>query len=88
MKNKESKNQKEEIKNERVLVYVRVRPFSEEELIKDSTTPIEQIDEKNNIMIEKKKFIFDKIFTENSNQNCLFETTGKNVVDSILEGFY
>ena len=46
MKNKESKNQKEEIKNERVLVYVRVRPFSEEELIKDSTTPIEQIDEK------------------------------------------
>ena len=55
MKNKESKNQKEEIKNERVLVYVRVRPFSEEELIKDNTTPIEQIDEKNNIMIGKNK---------------------------------
>ncbi len=55
MKNKESKNQKEEIKKERVLVYVRVRPFSEEELIKDSTTPIEQIDEKNNIMIGKNK---------------------------------
>ena len=63
MKNKESKNQKEEIKNERVLVYVRVRPFSEEELIQDSTTPIEQIDEKNNIMIGKKYIynIYNKI---------------------------
>ena len=30
-------------------------------------------------------FIFDKFLTENS--NYLFETTGKNVVDSVLEGW-
>lgn len=42
-------------KKERVLVYVRIRPFNEDELIKDKTTPIEFIDTKNNAMICKKK---------------------------------
>ena len=38
-------------KGERVLVYVRIRPFNEDELLKDSSTPIELVDTKNNAMI-------------------------------------
>ena len=37
--------------NERVQVFVRIRPFNEEELEKDSTSPIEFLDTKNNAMI-------------------------------------
>jgi hypothetical protein len=38
-------------KGERVQVFVRIRPFNEEELEKDNTSPIEFIDTKNNAMI-------------------------------------
>ena len=55
MKNKD-KNIKDPIKNERVLVYVRIRPFSEDEKQKDNTTPIEQIDTTNNLMVGKIKY--------------------------------
>ena len=53
MKNKD-KNIKDQIKKERVLVYVRIRPFSEDEKLKDNTSPIDQIDTTNNLMIGKK----------------------------------
>ena len=51
--NSNNQNNKEIInpKGERVLVYVRIRPFNEEELSKDSSSPIEFIDTKNNAMI-------------------------------------
>ena len=38
-------------RGERVQVYIRIRPFNEDELEKDKTTPIELIDTKNNAMI-------------------------------------
>ncbi len=38
-------------KGERVLVYVRIRPFNEDELKLDSSTPLEFIDTKNNALI-------------------------------------
>ena len=41
---------------ERVLVYVRIRPFNEQEQKTDPTTPIENIDLINNIMTGKKFF--------------------------------
>ena len=44
-------------KGERVQVFVRIRPFSEEELEKDNTSPIEVIDTKNNAMICKNNYI-------------------------------
>ena len=43
-------------KVERVQVFVRIRPFSEEELEKDNTSPIEVIDTKNNAMICKNNY--------------------------------
>jgi hypothetical protein len=39
------------VKGERVQVFVRIRPFNEDELEKDKTTPIEVLDTKNNAMI-------------------------------------
>jgi hypothetical protein len=54
-KNQYSNNQNNKYiinpKGERVLVYVRIRPFNEDELNKDSSSAIEVIDTKNNAMI-------------------------------------
>ena len=47
--NNKDLNQQEE----RVLVYVRIRPFNEDEINRDSSSPIEVIDTKNNAMICK-----------------------------------
>ena len=44
-------------KGERVQVFVRIRPFNEEELEKDSTSPIEVVDTKNNALICNQNFI-------------------------------
>ena len=44
-------------KGERVQVFVRIRPFNEEELEKDNTSPIELVDTKNNALICNKKII-------------------------------
>ena len=49
-----SQNNKEPLisqKGERVQVFVRIRPFNEDELEKDNTSPIEVLDTKNNAMI-------------------------------------
>jgi hypothetical protein len=46
----------EENKGERVLFYVRIRPFSKDEMERDKTSPIEAIDPNNNSMTVKKEF--------------------------------
>ncbi len=53
MKNKDKTQLKQEPNSERVLVYVRIRPFNEDELNRDKTSPIEIIDTKTNSMISK-----------------------------------
>lgn len=40
-------------KSERVLVHVRIRPFTEDELVQDKTSPIEAVDLNNNAMTSK-----------------------------------
>jgi len=54
MKTNTLKSQKEE-KNERVLVYLRIRPFNEDELKTDSTSPIQQFNQEDNSIISKEK---------------------------------
>ena len=54
-------------------------------------TPIEAIDEKNNVMtikrdFDKKEFSFDKIFPMETQQISIFDTTSKVVVNSVLKG--
>ena len=79
-------------KLERVMVSIRVRPFSEEEKQKDSSTPIESIDNKSNRLTvkkdyDKKTFTFDKIYPLTSIQEDVFEYSGKRVVESVLKGY-
>ena len=44
---------KNDSKSERVMVHVRIRPFTEDELIQDKSSPIENIDTKRNAMTGK-----------------------------------
>ncbi len=44
---------KTDSKSERVMVHVRIRPFTEDELAQDKTSPIENIDTKRNAMTGK-----------------------------------
>jgi len=79
-------------KLERVMVSIRVRPFTEEEKQKDSSSPIESMDLKNNRMTvkkdyDKKTFTFDKIYPLTSVQEEVFESSGKRVVESVLKGY-
>lgn len=53
MKNLNKKHQEDINYGERVLVYVRIRPFNEMELEKDNTCPFEVIDLNNNALICK-----------------------------------
>jgi len=54
-------NKEQSQKNiERVQVFVRIRPFNEDELEKDKTSPIEVLDTKNNAMICNIKKIINK----------------------------
>ena len=56
-----NKEQSQSQKNiERVQVFVRIRPFNEDELEKDKTSPIEVLDTKNNAMICNIKKIINK----------------------------
>ena len=79
-------------KIERVKVSIRIRPFNEDEKRRDSSTPLENIDTKNNALTikkeyDKKNFSYDHIFPMNSDQISIFETTSKEVVKSVLSGY-
>ena len=79
-------------KIERVKVSIRVRPFNEDEKKIDETSPIETIDQKNNVMtikrdFDKKNFSFDNIFPMETTQISVFDTTSKEVVNSVLKGY-
>jgi len=79
---------KKENKSERVMVHVRMRPFSDEELKNDNTTPIESFDAVNNIIsikkdFDKKTFSYDTVINMNIKQKDVFEHTAKEVVDVI-----
>lgn len=79
---------KKENKSERVMVHVRMRPFSEEELKQDNTTPIENFDTINNTIsikkdFDKKTFSYDTVLNMNIKQKDVFEKTAKEVVDVI-----
>jgi hypothetical protein len=93
MKNPSSASK--ESKSERVIVHVRMRPFSEDELKKDNTTPVETFDTANKTIVgkfnifllivkkegDKKTFNFDNLFPTNITQKEIFDKAAKNVVD-------
>ena len=69
--------------SERVMVHLRMRPFSEEELKKDKSTPIENFDTLNNSVTIKKDF--DKITLESDKEQIsrVFLNLIKNSIESI-----
>lgn len=73
-------------KHEKVIVNIRIRPFTQEETVLDKTTPIEAIDVKTNSLLFKrdldtKPFTFDRIFPINSTQEDIFNSSAKGVID-------
>ena len=79
-------------KIERVRVSIRIRPFNEDEKRRDPSCPLENIDPKNNTLTikreyDKKHFSYDHIFPMTTQQISIFETTSKEVVKSVLNGY-
>ena len=78
---------------ERVKVYVRVRPHTEEEIRSTGReTIVECIDSvRNSLFIrkesEKKQFSYDSVFDPYITQKEVFNKLAKPVVDSVLEGY-
>lgn len=80
-------------KTERVMVYARVRPQSEEEIRSTGReTIIENIDSSRNLLqirkdSDKKSFTFDGVFDPYIVQKEAYTKIAKPVVDSVLEGY-
>jgi len=81
---KENKELKENL--ERVAVHLRIRPFNQEEIQKDQSSPFEVIDETSNSVcirkdFDQKMFKYDTISNSNSCQVELFDKTAKEIID-------
>lgn len=78
---------------ERVMVYVRVRPISDEEMRSTNKDSIIEKPDPCHISInskkdsEKKHFTFDHVFEHDSNQKQVYCTIAKPVVESVLQGY-
>jgi len=76
------KNQKQE----RVKVYIRIRPFNEDEIRRGGDTPFTSIDPENNcVSIRKeyatKEYTYDGIYDMESTQEQIFNISAKPVID-------
>ena len=72
--------------SERVKVYIRVRPFSEDENKRGGETPFTNLDVDNSIVSIKKEYAvkdytYDGLYDMNSTQEEVFEKSAKPVVD-------
>ena len=84
-------------KTEKVVVHVRLRPFSNEELSKISkgkgnSCAVEVFDPASrHVQVrrdhEKKNFYFDSLFDQESVQEQIYAEAGHRVVESVLAGF-
>ena len=84
--NKPGNKQNTNNKSERVKVYIRIRPFNEDEMNIGGQTPFKSIDTKNNVLSIKtdfstKVYAYDGIYDENSTQEQVFNISAKPVID-------
>ena len=92
--NKEGINQNK--KSDRIKVYIRIRPFNEDELKMGEETPFKSIDSKNNIISIKTDFLaktyaYDGIYDPKSTQEQIFNISAKPIIDvriKIKNNFY
>ena len=80
-------------KLERVKVYIRIRPFNDDELKIGGETPFKSIDTKNNVLSIKtdfftKVYAYDGIYDEKSTQEQIFNISAKPVIDVKIKNFY
>jgi len=73
-------------KSERVKVYIRVRPFNDDENRRGGETPFTNLDVDNNMVSIKKEYdvkdyTYDGIYDMNSTQEEVFEKSAKPVID-------
>ena len=79
--------------SERVMVYLRVRPISEDELRSSARDSVIERTDSNRIFLaakkesEKKSYSFDAVFDPASVQKDVYCTVAKPVVDSVLQGY-
>ena len=89
--NKAVQNQNNKL--ERVKVYIRIRPFNDDELKIGGETPFKSIDTKNNVLSIKtdfftKVYAYDGIYDEKSTQEQIFNISAKPVIDVKIKNFY
>ena len=73
-------------KSDRIKVYIRIRPFNEDELKIGGETPFKNIDAKNNILSIKTDFLekvcaYDGIYDPKSTQEQIFNISAKPIID-------
>ena len=73
-------------KQERVKVYIRIRPFNEQESNLGRLSPFKNIDIKNSVLSIKtdfftKVYAYDGVYDENSSQEQVFNISAKPVID-------
>ena len=83
---KKSKTEREQANQERVKVYIRIRPFNEEEMRLGGLSPFKSIDIKNSVLSIKtdfftKVYAYDGIYNEQSSQDQVFNISAKPVID-------
>ena len=85
MKNK-NQQQSGNAKSERVKVYIRVRPFNNDENQRGGETPFTNLDVENGIVSIKKEYdvkdyTYDGLYDMNSTQEQIFQNSAKTVID-------
>ena len=85
MKNKPQSNTSNS-KTERVKVYIRVRPFNDDENQRGGETPFTNLDVENSLVSIKKEYgvkdyTYDGLYDMNSTQVDVFEKSAKPVID-------
>ena len=84
--NQQQSNGSNNNKLERVKVYIRVRPFNQDENERGGETPFTNLDVDNNMVSIKKEYdvkdyTYDGIYDMNSTQEEVFEKSAKPVID-------
>jgi kinesin family protein 3/17 len=80
-------------KVEKVVVHVRVRPFTQDETNRwGKETSIDMFDVGKRVVTVKKEsdrktFVFDSLFDQNSRQNDIYSRVAAPVVTSIIQGY-
>ncbi len=73
-------------KSERVKVYIRVRPFNNDENQRGGETPFTNLDVENSVVSIKKEYdvkdyTYDGLYDMNSTQDQIFNISAKPVID-------